>query len=459
MKTQSFGLTPHPDPFDGAQDRLPPQGGKELLIAAVSRLLAVMCLLLIGGAVSPALAACAGDCDGDGQVTVNELIVGIRVALGSASLDECTSIDADGDRNVTIGEIIAAVNVALDGCPPQGRLLALSRGGRIASLEIAAPWRVRATGDLGLTIASARCRGGRCLVVHPAPADRISVVAAADLSTVNPYALEHGADPRDVALVDDHTAVVSQYGRPLLLEIDLSTRSITPIDVSVLADADGVPEALKMASCGRRVFVQLRRIDQDSGVPSPLGGALAVIDLDRPTGEEVVDADPATPGVQGIALAGRPNFDMPVDCDAGVLYVAEPEPLMQGGGGYERVDLATLTASDFPADTGAEVGGFEVVGPEVYWLITHTEFGPGPSSHLNLVGGSVPDTHNTFAEEHVNDLALDREEDLLFYPDPCFPGPVGCDAGVIVFHAHTGERASAEAIDVGFPPIEVTVSR
>lgn len=354
------------------------------------------------------------------------------------------------------------MNAALTGCPPpEPRLIALSRGGRIASIEIAAPWTLRGSGDLGATIGSARCRGGRCLVVHPSPVDSISVVDASDLGVTDTIVLEHGADPRDVALVGDHTAVVSQYGRAELLEVDLVTRTTTPIDVSVLADADGLPEALRLASCGRRVFAQLQRLDHATGAPASIGAALAVIDLDRTGTDRLVDADPGTAGTQGIALAGRPNFDMPVDCAAGVLYVAEPVPLMQGGGGYEQIDLGTLSARDYPIDTGAEVGGFEVVGPGQYWLITHTEFGPGPSSHLNFFGGSSSETHNTFASEHVNDLALDRDEDLLFFPDPCTrtPQTPSCDTGVLVFHAHTGERASAEAIDVGFAPIEVVVSR
>jgi hypothetical protein len=209
------------------------------------------------------------------------------------------------------------------------------------------------------------------------------------------------------------------------------------------------------------VFAQLRRVDHDTEAPAEIGAVLAVVDLDRTGGDRLVDADPITPGVQGIALAGRPAFDMPIDCAAGLLYAAEPIPLMQGGGGYEQIDLATLTADELPIATGAEVGGFEVVGPGQYWLITHTEFGPGPSSHLSFVGATIPDTHNTFASEHVNDLALDREEDLLFFPDPCFTGPTNpsCDTGIHVFHASTGARAATEAIDLGFPPIECALSR
>jgi hypothetical protein len=419
---------------------------------------AVICALTLLIAPPPATAQCAGDCSGDGQVTVDEVIIGVNIALGEMRVEQCMAIDANGDRQVTVEEIVGAVNAALEGCPLEGpRLVVLSREGRIAVLDVAAPWTVRKSGDLGAGIASARCHGGRCLVVHPAPADLISVVYVADLA-VTTIRLERGADPRDVAIVDDDTAVVSQYGRAELLEIDLATQTTTAIDSSVLADEDGLPEASKLATCGRRVYAQLLRLDHDTQAPAPIGAALAVIDLDET--ERIIDVDPNTGGVQGIALADRPAFDMPVDCAAGMLYVAEPRPLMQGGGGYEQVDLSTLTASDLPIDTGAQVGGFEVVEPGLFWLITHTDFGPGASSHLNLVGGSSPDTYNTFAGEHVDDLALDGNADLLFFPDPCMRTPANqsCATGIHVFDAHTGALLM-EGIDVGFAPIEVVVSR
>ena len=406
--------------------------------------------------------ACAGDCGVDGAVTVDELIIGVNIALGAARLERCMPIDANRDATVTINELVGAVNAALGGCPPPtARLIALSRDGRMASLDVAAPWTVRASAALGAAIGSVRCRAGRCLVVHPSPADSISVVSAADLSQGEPIALERGSDPRDVAFVGDDAAVVGLYNRAELLLIDLRQRKATAINLTPLADADGLPEVLKLASCGRQVFAQLRRVDHDSQAPSPLGPALAAIDLDRPAGDQLLDADPELPGPQGIALAGPPNFDMPVDCAGRILWIAEPEPLMQGGGGYEVVELDALVADDLPIDTGAEVGGFEVVGPGEYWLITHTEFGPGPSSHLNFVGDTTPPTYNTFANEHVNDLALDRVENLLFFPDPCTPGPTNpsCNPGIHVFRGDSGEPLAGKGVDVGFPPIEVTVSR
>ena len=60
--------------------------------------------------------ACVGDCDGNGEVAINELITGVNIALGSASLDTCPSFDANGSGEVEINELIAAVNNALNGC-------------------------------------------------------------------------------------------------------------------------------------------------------------------------------------------------------------------------------------------------------------------------------------------------------------------------------------------------------
>lgn len=417
---------------------------------------AVLAIAIALAARASESAACASDCNADARVDVAELVTDVRIAHDLGGVETCPAVDSDGDRQVTTDELKSAVNAALDDCPVP-RLVALSREGDVASLEIASPWQVRASGDLDAVIASARCRAGRCLVVQP-DLDSIAVVRADDLSRADPIQLERAADPRDVVFVSDDLVVASQYGKSSLVAIDLTTHTTEAIDLSPVADEDGLPEALRMARCGRRLFVQVRRVDHDTESPSKSGAGLAVIDLDRSGSERLVDADPETEGVQPIALAERPDFDMPVDCGAGVLYVSEPRPVLQGGSRYEQVDLTTLTASDLPLADGAEAGGIELVEPGTFWLITHTDFGPGASSHLNLIGGTSSDTYNTFSMEHVDDLALDREEDLLFFPDNCTTAP-GCDSGIHAFHAHSGERASADGVDVGFPPVEVVVSR
>ena len=70
---------------------------------------------LTSGVVRPARAAtgCVGDCNGDGEVTVDELLVGVNIALGTQPTDSCPAFEA----TVTIDVLIAAVNNALNDCP------------------------------------------------------------------------------------------------------------------------------------------------------------------------------------------------------------------------------------------------------------------------------------------------------------------------------------------------------
>jgi hypothetical protein len=64
--------------------------------------------------------SCVGDCGGDGEVTVNELLTMVNIALGNADVSTCTAGDTNQDGEITINEILAAVNNALNGCPAGG---------------------------------------------------------------------------------------------------------------------------------------------------------------------------------------------------------------------------------------------------------------------------------------------------------------------------------------------------
>jgi hypothetical protein len=81
--------------------------------------IAIAALALIASVVTPnadALAqTCAGDCNGDGTVEVNELIVGVNIALGVVAIAQCPSI-GDSDGMVTVDRLVLAVANALDGC-------------------------------------------------------------------------------------------------------------------------------------------------------------------------------------------------------------------------------------------------------------------------------------------------------------------------------------------------------
>ncbi len=64
---------------------------------------------------APAL-PCPGDCNGDGRVSIAELVTGVNIALGAQPISSCTALDTNGDEQVSIAEIIAAVGRALAGC-------------------------------------------------------------------------------------------------------------------------------------------------------------------------------------------------------------------------------------------------------------------------------------------------------------------------------------------------------
>jgi len=86
--------------------------------AAIARRLVVGALLL-ATALRPGPAAgqaCTGDCNGNGTVEINELILGVNISLGTVPLSMCPAFDADGSTAVEIYELIAAVGNALNGC-------------------------------------------------------------------------------------------------------------------------------------------------------------------------------------------------------------------------------------------------------------------------------------------------------------------------------------------------------
>jgi hypothetical protein len=61
-------------------------------------------------------AVCAGDCDDDGQVLINELVTSVNIALERASLNECRGVDADESGAADVSELTVAINRSLHGC-------------------------------------------------------------------------------------------------------------------------------------------------------------------------------------------------------------------------------------------------------------------------------------------------------------------------------------------------------
>jgi hypothetical protein len=87
--------------------------------------LAFAAILLLAFTPSGYAQLCAGDCNKDGSVTVDELVLGLDIALGTGTA-ECRFIDSDCDRSVGIDDLVDAVGSALDGCPVSDGVLRLN---------------------------------------------------------------------------------------------------------------------------------------------------------------------------------------------------------------------------------------------------------------------------------------------------------------------------------------------
>jgi hypothetical protein len=60
--------------------------------------------------------ACVGDCNDDGQVTVDELLLGVELALTAASSEQCRAFDVNDDDRVGIEELVAAARAMVRTC-------------------------------------------------------------------------------------------------------------------------------------------------------------------------------------------------------------------------------------------------------------------------------------------------------------------------------------------------------
>lgn len=80
---------------------------------------AAFALVVLPGIASatPAGPTCAGDCDASGQVTVDEIITLIGVALGEDPTSSCAATaDLDSSGSITVDELLTTINQALLGC-------------------------------------------------------------------------------------------------------------------------------------------------------------------------------------------------------------------------------------------------------------------------------------------------------------------------------------------------------
>lgn len=155
---------------------------------------------------APVSALCPTDCNGNGEVTVDEIIRGVSVALGEGRYRTCPPGDVDTDGDVTVDELLQGVHGALHGCPAT---VSMYR----------APERVRPTGPTGERDGYAVLPNGRLLQ----PAGR--QVGAETL----PLTLALTADGKSLIVTNDGYG--DDDNRQFLQVIDTETLEVTRTEV------------------------------------------------------------------------------------------------------------------------------------------------------------------------------------------------------------------------------------
>jgi len=322
--------------------------------------------------------------------------------------------------------------------------------GSCAAFDIEAPWDAAVGLEATAPDTIARHFFGLHYVVHRRSGE-IQVIDPQSFDTVLTFSVGADSNPHDIVVVATDSAYVSRHASALLYEVDPRTGDLLDaVDLSALADADGIPEMSMMALDGHNLLIQLQRLDA-SGLPvAP--SYLGVVDV---RDNQLVDVDPDEAGVQGIRLTGLvPGYKMQIEGRR--LYVSEPGLNFDSAGGIDEIDLDTLTALGFittEAQVPLDISGFVLTSPTKGFVLTHTDI--ALSSHLqpfSRIDGSGlgPELLVTFAR--VDSVAHDFATNQLFFPDPNVKG-------VHVFDATTHAQLSRPPVDVGSSPVDLLIAR
>ena len=132
--------------------------------------------------------------------------------------------------------------------------------------------------------------------------DTITVATRDTWSIERTYFLAAGTAPLDIAVVSPVTAYFTARDGTQLMRLDLPSGEVTPAaDLSVFADADGIPDLGMMAVHEGQFFVQIRRVNFELPGACEPPAYLAVVDA--ATGD-LMDVDEETPEIQAIELLG-----------------------------------------------------------------------------------------------------------------------------------------------------------
>jgi len=294
-------------------------------------------------------------------------------------------------------------------------------------------------------------------VVNRYLADNVQVIdPGPPFETIGQYSVGNGSNPYDIRLAGHQKAYVSRYEwKTLLIVNPYSGDSLGVIDLSPLADADGIPEMGRMEIVGDSLFVAINNIDRT--VWQPAGpGKIAVVDTRADT---LVDCDPLSPGVQPIILElPNPYSELRYDPCRGELLASCPGSWGALDGGVELVDPRALESKGVIV-TEAGLGGdisdaVFTSGSKCYAVVL--DIAPWPDNFARLVAfdrgtGEVSDTlynQTSGSGSYLAGIEINAQQELYLCDRDV------ADPSVRIFD--TLADTLITRIGVGVPPFDIT---
>ncbi len=318
----------------------------------------------------------------------------------------------------------------------------------------------RSPGDLH-SDAVARTHGGIVYVVNRLGGDNIQAIDPAQgWTTVWQCSVGNGTNPHDILVVAPDKAYVTLYERAGLAIVDPSVGPSCAgflrgsIDLSALADADGIPEMDQMALIGERLYVSLERLNRRNFFQPTDSSVLAVVDT---TSDTLIDVDPTTAPVDGIRLAGTNPFTesqgLTVDAVSGDIFTSSVGSFGTiGDGGIERVDTRTNRSAGFivsETDLGANITDFVLIDAHrAYALLLGLD-------SINRLVRFDPSTRAITAtlltsEDFLVDIAFEPTRRELYVTDRTLARP-----GIRIFSTGDDREVTATPVDTGLPPFDI----
>jgi len=303
--------------------------------------------------------------------------------------------------------------------------------------------------------AVSRWYGGLIYVVNRGGADNIQILDPEDsFSTLDQFSVGNGSNPQDIAFISETKAYVTRYNSNQLWIVNPATGAHTgSIDLSSLADGDGLCEMDKMIITGGTLFVSIQRMDRDNyWLPSGTS-YLAAVDCGADT---LIDTDGSSPGVQPITLNyTNPFSDIQFNRFDGTLLISSVGSWGINDGGIEVIDpeaLAVTGTMITESAAGGDINDFEIYSPsQGFAIVTNASFN-------NEVISFDPETglrKNTLYSPGayvINDIEISPAGEL-FLADQTETNP-----GIRIYRCSNGSQITQGPISTGLPPFDICFS-